>query len=204
MDRGAEGERAHQLGLGRQQLAEPLLHDVCLRHLARQPEEEPLVAVLAGGQLSVELLELRVRQPLVQQLQPLGRAALDDASHQEAVELPLVGRVAHELLQPLRVRVAAVDGRLSTCCFGHLADGNVHVNVTGVDETVDAHRVDDAVLGTVVAAGGSVSAEHGIGVAKVGWLVRQRGAGDVAAMRALKAAWDPDGILNPGVLLPGA
>ncbi len=45
-----------------------------------------------------------------------------------------------------------------------------------------------------------MSAEHGIGVAKVAWLVRDRGAETVAAMRALKAAWDPLGIMNPGVL----
>ena len=45
-----------------------------------------------------------------------------------------------------------------------------------------------------------MSAEHGIGIAKVGWLVRDRGPEAVGAMRALKAALDPAGILNPGVL----
>jgi FAD/FMN-containing dehydrogenase len=47
-----------------------------------------------------------------------------------------------------------------------------------------------------------VSAEHGIGLAKRGWLERQRGSVAVRAMRAVKAALDPDGILNPAVLLP--
>ena len=45
-----------------------------------------------------------------------------------------------------------------------------------------------------------MSAEHGIGVAKVRWLMADRGAADVAAMRAIKRALDPDGVLNPGVL----
>ena len=54
--------------------------------------------------------------------------------------------------------------------------------------------------GAVLELGGSVSAEHGIGIAKVGWLVRDRGPEAVGAMRALKAALDPAGILNPGVL----
>ena len=47
-----------------------------------------------------------------------------------------------------------------------------------------------------------MSAEHGIGVAKRAWLVRQRGEAAVAAMVAIKRALDPDGVLNPGVLLP--
>jgi FAD/FMN-containing dehydrogenase len=53
----------------------------------------------------------------------------------------------------------------------------------------------------VVEMGGSVSAEHGIGVAKAGWLERDRGAADVAAMRVIKRALDPLNLLNPGVLL---
>jgi FAD/FMN-containing dehydrogenase len=47
---------------------------------------------------------------------------------------------------------------------------------------------------------GTISAEHGIGVAKTAWLERDRGAADVAAMRAIKRALDPKGILNPGVI----
>ena len=52
----------------------------------------------------------------------------------------------------------------------------------------------------MIELGGSVSAEHGIGVAKVDWLVRDRGEAAVSAMRALKRAWDPAWILNPGVI----
>jgi glycolate oxidase len=63
-----------------------------------------------------------------------------------------------------------------------------------------AAAADDAVLGLAVDLGGSVSAEHGIGVAKVDWLLRDRGEAAVGAMRAIKAAWDPAGMLNPGVL----
>ena len=57
-------------------------------------------------------------------------------------------------------------------------------------------------LGAVIERGGSISAEHGIGTAKRAWLGRDRGAGDVAAMQAIKRALDPDGICNPNVLLP--
>ena len=84
--------------------------------------------------------------------------------------------------------------------FGHVGDGNIHVNVTGVDTGASA-ALDDVVLGAVVAAGGSVSSEHGIGTAKRAWLPRDRGPGDLAAMRAVKVALDPDGIMHPNVLL---
>lgn len=85
--------------------------------------------------------------------------------------------------------------------FGHAADGNVHVNVTGVDATDES--IDDAVLHLVAERGGSISAEHGIGRAKRRWLHLVRSGPELAAMRAIKAALDPDGVLNPGVLLPG-
>jgi FAD/FMN-containing dehydrogenase len=83
--------------------------------------------------------------------------------------------------------------------FGHLGDGNLHVNVTGVDP--DDEALDEAVLRLVVSLGGSISAEHGIGRAKARWLHLQRSSEELAAMRAVKQALDPHGILNPGALL---
>jgi FAD/FMN-containing dehydrogenase len=107
-----------------------------------------------------------------------------------------------ELVEQAPVVVASVDGAARTICYGHVGDGNVHVNVLG--PAADDERVDDTVLELVLELGGSISAEHGIGRAKVGWLERDRGPETVAAMRALKGAWDPRGILNPGVLLPNS
>jgi FAD/FMN-containing dehydrogenase len=88
----------------------------------------------------------------------------------------------------------------TTLLYGHVGDGNIHVNVVGPDPDDDA--VDAAVLDLVVDLGGSISAEHGIGVAKRSWLARDRSAAEVVAMRAIKHALDPDGVMNPGVLLP--
>jgi FAD/FMN-containing dehydrogenase len=82
--------------------------------------------------------------------------------------------------------------------FGHVGDGNLHVNVVGPDPEDEA--VDDAVLRLVVAMDGSISAEHGVGRAKTRWLPLARSASELAAMRAVKAALDPGGILNPGAL----
>ncbi len=84
--------------------------------------------------------------------------------------------------------------------FGHLGDGNVHVNVLGAD--AGDPSVDDAVLELTLSLGGTISAEHGVGVAKARWLQRARGEAELHAMRAIKRALDPDNRLNPGAVLP--
>jgi FAD/FMN-containing dehydrogenase len=93
---------------------------------------------------------------------------------------------------------------LGVVVFGHLGDGNLHVNVTGVAPTDPAlaQAVEETVLRAVVDRGGSISAEHGIGTAKVRYLSMGRSPAEIAAFRAIKAALDPHGILNPGAVLP--
>lgn len=92
--------------------------------------------------------------------------------------------------------------------FGHLGDGNVHFNVrapAGSDSAawVDAHgpAITPVVNDLIAAAHGSIAAEHGIGSLKVAELARVGDRGKLAAMRAIKAALDPLGIMNPGKLL---
>lgn len=97
--------------------------------------------------------------------------------------------------------VVAAGGE-RTILFGHLGDGNVHVNVLGADP--GDPRVDNAVLEMTLECGGTISAEHGVGVEKARWLERARGAAEVAAMRAIKRALDPDNLLNPGAVLLSA
>jgi FAD/FMN-containing dehydrogenase len=83
--------------------------------------------------------------------------------------------------------------------FGHIAAGNLHVNVLGPAPEDEA--VDDAVLALAAAHGGTISAEHGIGRAKAAVLHLARSPAEIAAMRAVKNGLDPLGLLNPGVLL---
>jgi FAD/FMN-containing dehydrogenase len=116
--------------------------------------------------------------------------------HKLDVSVPLT-RYA-ELVERAPEAVRSADPAARAIVYGHIADGNLHVNVLGPPP--DDERVDDAVFELVLEMGGSVSAEHGIGVAKVDWLVRDRGEAAVSAMRAIKRAWDPAGILNPGVI----
>ncbi len=92
-------------------------------------------------------------------------------------------------------------------CFGHVGDGNLHYNVFPAPGRARAsYEAERGAIKTLVhdlvdAMGGSVSAEHGIGRMKVGDLERYGDPGKLAAMRAIKAALDPHGILNPGAVL---
>jgi FAD/FMN-containing dehydrogenase len=99
-------------------------------------------------------------------------------------------------------RAVAAAGGERVILFGHLGDGNVHVNVLGADP--EDLRVDDAVLELTLSCGGTISAEHGVGVAKARWLERARGPEELAVMRSIKRALDPEGLLNPGAVLSGA
>ena len=91
-----------------------------------------------------------------------------------------------------------VGDRARVILYGHLGDGNLHVNLVGLE--LDDETLDEGVLRLVIEMEGSISAEHGIGRAKARLLSLDRSAGDLAAMRAIKRALDPAGILNPGVL----
>ncbi|MDX6199327.1 MAG: hypothetical protein QOJ79_2478 [Actinomycetota bacterium] len=99
---------------------------------------------------------------------------------------------------PATVADAAPGGRLIV--FGHVNEGNLHVNV--LDAASRAEEVTDAVLRLVAQLGGSISSEHGVGRAKAAWLGLSRSPEEIAAMQAVKRALDPQGLLNPGVLLP--
>ncbi|HET7015434.1 MAG TPA: FAD-binding oxidoreductase [Streptosporangiaceae bacterium] len=98
------------------------------------------------------------------------------------------------------VVAASAPSAASVIVFGHIGVGNLHVNVLGPDPADTS--VDEAVARLAAAHGGSVAAEHGIGRAKTGWLAWSRSAAEISAMRAIKSALDPHGLLNPGVLVP--
>jgi FAD/FMN-containing dehydrogenase len=84
--------------------------------------------------------------------------------------------------------------------YGHLAEGNFHVNVVG---NPDPEAVVDQVLGIVIGLGGVIASEHGIGVAKSVWWRRSTDPAVVAIDRQIKRAFDPGGILNPEVFWGG-
>ena len=92
--------------------------------------------------------------------------------------------------------------------FGHLGDGNIHFNLVQPDGMDPAaflardHDIMDAVGAVVRDLGGSFSAEHGVGKLKPYMMPEWRGGAELAAMRRIKAAFDPLGLMNPGKVLP--
>ena len=94
------------------------------------------------------------------------------------------------------------SSKLPIPTFGHLADGNLHVNIMyhrdSSSETQAAEAAVQTLMETVVALGGAISGEHGIGMAKTPFLRIQHRPAQVKAMQAVKKALDPRGILNPG------
>ena len=117
-------------------------------------------------------------------------------THKLDVSVPLPALAA--CCDELREIVATIPSVTEFGVFGHLADGNIHVEMHG--PAADDLAADLAVLECVARYGGSISAEHGVGRAKAAELHLSRSGAEIAAMRALKAAWDPQGLMNPGVI----
>lgn len=121
------------------------------------------------------------------------------------ISLP-IGRIAGFVSQG-SAAIARIDADLVMNCFGHLGDGNLHYNVfppegrTRLEFADVAPRVKAAVHDLVAAHGGSVSAEHGIGRFKIADLEKYGDPAKLSAMRAIKSALDPAGIMNPGAVL---
>jgi FAD/FMN-containing dehydrogenase len=103
-----------------------------------------------------------------------------------------------QLAESVRGAVRAVDPEAEVLIYGHVADGNIHVNV--VPGTEPDGRHEDAVFSLVASLGGSISAEHGIGALKARWLPLNRSAAELELFARIRRALDPAGILNPHVL----
>jgi glycolate oxidase len=131
-----------------------------------------------------------------------------------AVAKVQIGKVNEDVVVP-RDRVAELVAHtrelgtkyeLPVVNFGHLGDGNVHATFL-IDPRIEGERTRaDAAAGelfeTVLAMGGSLSGEHGVGAAKLEYVERQLGPGTVALMRRIKTALDPHDVLNPGKKVP--
>ncbi len=105
-----------------------------------------------------------------------------------------------------RVNEIAANHSLKIVCFGHAGNGNLHVNIlydpSDAAESARSNEALSQVFEATLALGGQLSGEHGIGLAKRDFMPAALGAATLAYMRAIKQVFDPDGILNPGKVLP--
>ena len=103
--------------------------------------------------------------------------------------------------------VTAAYPEFEVCWYGHIGDGNLHLNILkpaaldGAAFFERCHHISPRVFEIVQRHGGSISAEHGVGLLKRDFLSYTRSDAEIAAMRALKSVFDPSGVMNPGKLL---
>ncbi|MDB6175901.1 FAD-binding oxidoreductase [Paracoccus sp. Z330] len=153
--------------------------------------------IAQSGQQVTDFWNLREHIPLA------NRAVGAIASHD--ISLPLSEIPA--FINDSRAMLAE-QGDMRINCFGHLGDGNLHYNLYPAagrqrgDYDDQRHALSRMVHEMVVERGGSFSAEHGVGRLKVEDLARWGDPGRLSAIRSIKAALDPKGIMNPGVILP--
>ena len=130
----------------------------------------------------------------------------EGASVKNDVSVP-VSRVPELIARATAACEALIPG-IRPVPFGHLGDGNIHFNLeqppdwTAADFLARSHDIMDAVNAVVQDLGGSFSAEHGVGLLKPYMMPGWRGGAELDAMRRIKAALDPQGIMNPGKVLP--
>jgi FAD/FMN-containing dehydrogenase len=113
-----------------------------------------------------------------------------------------------EFLSRMDVLMAGLCPDFEVVWYGHIGDGNLHMNLIGPADMPReefehrCHEISEQTYALTEAMGGSISAEHGLGLLKQAWLYRVRSAEEIAVMRGLKAVLDPKDIMNPGKLLP--
>jgi FAD/FMN-containing dehydrogenase len=170
-------------------------------------------ATLGEGLHAGEVLDAIVAQSEAQAAQLWRmREEIPEANRREApwvrhdVSVP-VSRIPELIAHGSELLRARLPG-VRIVAFGHVGDGNIHFNAAaapGADAEAFVARQEEIyrlVHDLVMSLGGSFSAEHGIGLVKVGELAHYKSAVELALMQRLKRALDPDGILNPGKVLP--
>ena len=200
LDRSSLDASLRHLGRSAPPVAPAPLYVLCECAAANDPSGELAAALEACGlgELAVVADDTAARRGLWE-LREAVPEAVSSRGVAHKIDVGVPAGALSEFLNRLPGAVSSLEPAPELFAFGHLGDGNVHVSILG--PAPDDPAVDDLTLGLVLELGGTISAEHGVGVAKTGWLERCRGVQEVAAMRALKSALDPRATLNPGVVL---
>jgi FAD/FMN-containing dehydrogenase len=156
-------------------------------------EEMVLDAVIAQSPSDVEWF-FRIREDV--------NNLTDHMTHDQhfdiSLPIPLIGTYIDDCYRKLE----KITGLEQVYAFGHVADGNIHF-IVGKGTASDELRlkINDVIYSGLKSIGGSVSAEHGIGLHKKAYLNISRSPQEIQLMKTLKLAMDPKGILNPGRII---
>lgn len=175
---------------------------------ANEDTVDALTEVLADAQEAGEIVDAKVAGTPAQGRELwIWREDISESLHRHRphkadVALPVAKVI--EFLVRWRALVAAHLPEAEALAFGHVGDGNLHLNILQPPQweheafLAKAKAFDEHTYGLVESFGGSVSAEHGIGLLKRDHLHHSRSEGEIAMMRAIKNALDPRGVFNPG------
>ena len=166
---------------------------ICLAHGARE-------VIVAADRATRDRL-WQARRKIIDALK-----YISPINHMEDVVVPRAQIPA--LLKGIKEIAQRHDVRI--ICFGHAGDGNVHVNILKDDLSIERWQslvpivLDEAIYGLTLSLGGMITGEHGIGVTRRRYLPMAMDEEQIEVMRGIKNAFDPNGILNPGKIFPGA
>lgn len=181
---------------------------------AEEVTRDDLMLALADAQEAGEILDAVVAQTdsqaseLWNWREEISESLHLHTPHKADVSIP-IGTIA-AFLQRWRSEVSNALPEVLALCFGHVGDGNLHLNLLrpegwSLERFLErCHAFDDTAYGLVESFGGSVSAEHGIGLLKRNHLHHTRSAAEIEIMRGIKSVLDPKGLLNPGKIFTPA
>ena len=191
---------AFQLGLDRDAEAMLLVESDRAEPAASVELDEAIRACEAAGATSTMRAADATEADWLRQARRLALRALERQGQVRMEDVGVPRSRVPDLLRAISAIGEKYDIRIAT--FGHAGDGNLHPNFIfdhddpRAEELTDLARAD--LYRAAIALGGTVTAEHGIGIARRDALVEQVGEDVVGVMRSIKAALDPQGILNPG------
>ena len=196
----------HELGLDRDAAAMLMIESDAPGAAADDELERAEAACVGAGATSTIRSQTPAEADLLRQARRAAHWALERLGEVKMEDVGVPRSRVPDMLRAVERIAARHDVRIGT--FGHAGDGNLHPDLVLDRGDPRAETVTKAVQAELYQAaldlGGTVTGEHGIGSARREWMVQQRGSDAVRVMRAIKTALDPQGLLNPGRVLPDA
>jgi glycolate oxidase len=196
----------HQLGLDRKAAAMLMIESDAPGGAAIDELERAEVACVGVGATSTIRSQTPAEADLLRQARRAAHWALEKLGDVKMEDVGVPRSRVPDMLRAVERVARKHDVRIGT--FGHAGDGNLHPDLVLERGDPNGEAITKAVQADLYQAaldlGGTVTGEHGIGSARREWMIPQRGADAIRFMRAIKTALDPQGLLNPGRVLPDA